>query len=125
MGNTLTYRHSKTTTENNQFPAISRYRGDLYSILATATYVLTETTDLTASYNYSKADFGQANFVDGLPLGLDYELHGVQTGLTWRFRKNTITRLQYGFYTYDEKNTGGWNNYTAHALFAMLTIKLP
>ncbi|MBL9166481.1 MAG: hypothetical protein JNN07_01930 [Verrucomicrobiales bacterium] len=125
LGNTLTYRHSKTTTENNQFPAISRYRGDLYSILATATYVLTETTDLTASYNYSKADFGQANFVDGLPLGLDYELHGVQTGLTWRFRKNTITRLQYGFYNYDEKNTGGWNNYTAHALFAMLTIKLP
>lgn len=125
LGNTLTYRHSKTTTEHNNFPAISNYRGDLYSVLATATYVLSETTDLTASYNYSKAEFGQANFAEGLPLGLDYELHGVQTGVTWRFRKNTTTRLQYGFYNYDEKNTGGWNNYTAHALFAMLTIKLP
>lgn len=125
LGNTLTYRHSKTTTEHNNFPAIANYRGDLYSILSTATYVLTQNTDLTASYTYSKADFGQANFAEGLPLGLDYELHGIQTGITWRFRKNTTTRLQYGYYNYDEKNTGGWNNYTAHALFAMLTIKLP
>ncbi len=125
LANTVTYRHTRTTTAQNDVPSIVPYRGDLYSFLSTATYVLTETVDLTGSYTYSRADYSQDNAAFGLPLGLDYELHGVQTGLTWRFRKSFTTRLQYGYYTYDEKNTGGWNNYAAHAVFAMVNIRFP
>lgn len=125
LGNTLTYRHSRTTTENNGVPYVVPYKGDLYSLVSSASYVLSETTDWTTSYTYSRSDYGQNNVVAGLPVGLDFELHGVQTGVTWRFRKTFTTRLQYGFYNYDEKNTGGYNNYTAHAVFAMLSVKLP
>jgi len=33
--------------------------------------------------------------------------------------------LQYGFFLYDEPSSGHFNNYTAHALFATLTMKWP
>ena len=125
LGSTVTYRHTRTTTEQNDVASIVPYRGDLYTLMANATYVLSETVDLNGTYTYSRADYGQENGLSGLPLGLDYELHGVQTGLTWHFRKKITTRLQYGFYTYDEKNTGGWNNYVAHSVFAIFSVKMP
>ncbi|MBI1839560.1 MAG: hypothetical protein HYR88_01755 [Verrucomicrobia bacterium] len=112
---TATYRHTRTTTEQSDIASVVPYRGNMYSVVSSATYALSPTTDLTGSYNWSRADYGQANIAEGLPLGLDYELHGAQGGVTWRFRKNVTTRLQYGFYHYDEKNTGGFNNYVAHA----------
>ena len=122
---TATYRHTRTTTTQNDIPSVDPYRGDLFSVVSSATYFLSSTTDLNANYNWSRADYGKKNFSEGLPLGLNYELHGAQGGVTWRFRKNVTTRLQYGFYHYDEKNTGGFNNYIAHAVFLSFNVKMP
>ena len=101
------------------------YRGDTYSALTSGTFALNPTTDLSASYSFSRADYGQNNAADGLPLGLEYQRHAVLAGVTKRWRKELTTNLQYGFFQYTEPSGGGLNNYTAHGIFATLTKKWP
>ena len=125
LNENFTYRHTRTTTAQNDIASVVPFQGDLYSVISGATYMLTPSTDLTANYTWSRADYGQDQFAGGLPLGLDYELHGLQTGVSWKFRKRFTTRVQYGFYQYDEKNSGGYNNYTAHAVFMTVNVKMP
>jgi hypothetical protein len=92
--------------------------------MASATYTLSTNTDLTANYMFARADYAQNNFAAGLTLGINYDWHTVQAGLTRRF-KNVTTNLQYGFYKYEEPTGGGFNDYTAHAVFATLTFHWP
>jgi hypothetical protein len=80
---------------------------------------------LLASYSYSSADFSQNNFAAGLPLGINYQQHAVQAGLTRRLGKNITARLQYGFFHYAEPSSGGANNYNAHSIFGLITLKMP
>ncbi|MBM3846380.1 MAG: hypothetical protein FJ405_08850 [Verrucomicrobia bacterium] len=119
----LTYRNTRTTTEANDMPSIAPFKGDLYSIISSITYVLTEKTDLVGSWTWSRADYGQVQ-PQGVPVGLDYDLHSIETGIRWKLRENLFARLQYGFYTYDERNTVGWNNYSAHTIFTTLNVRV-
>ena len=124
LNGTFSYRHSRTWTGHDHYPTFVDYEGDLYSVISSATYVMNRKTDLTASYTYSWADYGQNNEPAGLPVGIVYDWHIVSAGVTRRFRKNISTNLQYRFYHYDEGNTGGVNNYTAHGVLASLTMSL-
>jgi hypothetical protein len=81
-------------------------------------------TDLHASYFFSQADYRQHNSAAGLPLGISYERHGALAGVTYRWKPTLTTKLQYGFFDYDEPTTQRVNNYTAHAVFASLTYSL-
>ncbi len=87
LDTTFSYETSTTTTANNHTPTIAPYRGDIYSVLASGTYVLNQTTDLFASYSFSKADYHQDNFAAGVPMGIQYQQHAVQFGLTRRLGK--------------------------------------
>ena len=78
-----------------------------------------------AGYSFSDADYGQNNFAVGLPVGLQYQMHGLQVGLARRFGKNVTAKFQYRFNYYDEPSSGDANNYHAHALFATLTFRFP
>ena len=86
-------------------------------------YVLTAKTDLTAGYTISTADFQQDNFADGLPVGIHFDLNGLQAGVISRCTKNLTAKLQYGFYKYVEPSSGGANDYTAHAIFVSLNLR--
>jgi hypothetical protein len=125
LSTTFSYQDSKTSTADNASPAVVPYRGNIYSVLANATYVLTRDTDLLASYSFSRSDFSQDNFAAGLPLGIKYQQHAVQAALTHRLGRNVATKLQYSFYHYEEPTSGGVNNYDAHAIFATLSLRLP
>ena len=125
LSTTLSYSDTRTSTAQNGVAAVVPYRGDVYSVITSATYVLNQSTDLHASYSFSKADYGQNNEADGLPLGMVYDLHAMQVGVTRRFSKNVTTNFQYGFYNYEEPSSGTVNNYTAHGLFASLTWRMP
>jgi len=125
LSTTFSFQRSSTVTVNNGAAAVEPYRGDTYSVLSTATWVLTQTSDLLLTYSFSKADFSQDNFAAGLPLGIRYEEHAVQAGLTRRLGKNVVTKLQYGFAYYDEPSSGGANNFRANSILAMLTLRLP
>ena len=121
---TFNYYDSRATSTHNRVPSVVPYAGDIYSVMGSATYNLSTNTDLTASYAFSRADYEQDNFAAGLPLGINYDWHAVQAGITRRFR-NVSTNLQYAFYKYTEPTSGGFNDYTAHAVFATLTLRWP
>ena len=122
---TFSYQNSSTVTANNNAPTIAPYRGNIYSVFGSGTYILSPTTDLFASYSFSQADFAQDNFVAGLPVGIQYQQQGVQIGLTRRLGKNVRAQLRYGYYKYNEPSSGGADNYHAQSVFGMLTFKFP
>ena len=124
FSSTLHYYDSRANSEQNGGPSIEPYRGEIYSLLASATYAWSTNTDLSASYSFSRADYGQNNFAAGLPLGIEYDWHAVQGGIARRFRRATV-HLQYAFYQYAEPSIGGFNDYTAHGVFTTLNLRWP
>jgi hypothetical protein len=122
---TFSYQHARTVTAANDSPSVAPYEGDIYSVMASGTYVLNPKTDLTASYSFSMADFGQNNFAEGLPLGIKYQQHAVQAGIKRQIGKGKTLALQYSFYHYSEPSSGGFNNFNAHAIFGTLSFQLP
>jgi len=123
LSGTFTYSDSRTATAQNGDPSIVPYRGDVYSLAANASYMLNQDTDIRVTYAFSQANYGQNNFVDGLPLGLDYVRHGLMVGLTRRLSSRLTTNIRYGFYHYSEPNTGGVAAYNAQGVFASLMVK--
>lgn len=122
LSSTLSYRQNRTSTGHNFSPVVVDYEGDMYSVMTSATVMLNAKTDLTAGYTYSWADYAQGNFDAGLPVGIAYDWHIVSAGLHRKIRKNISTNLQYRFYKYDQENSGGFYNYTAHGILASLTM---
>lgn len=121
----FSYEPTTITTASANSPSIVPYRGSVYSVLGYCTYVLTEATDLSATYSFSDADYDQNNAANGLPVGIHYVQQAVQASLTHRFGKYVSARLQYGHYYYSEPSSGGAPNYTANAIFGMITFRLP
>jgi hypothetical protein len=125
LSSTLSYRDTRLATASEFSPVVVPYRGDVYSVLGSATYALSPSTDLQATYSFSRADYAQNNQANGLPLGIEYEMHGLEAGLTRRFGKRITTHLRYGFYKNYDASSAGANSYVAHALMASLTLSLP
>ena len=121
---TLSYQNARTITTANDSQSVAPYAGDIYGVMAGASYILNNKTDLSAGYSLSMADFSQDNFAAGLPLGIKYQQHGVQVGLKRRIGKSKILSLRYSFYHYDEPSSGGFNNFNAQAIFATLSFPL-
>jgi hypothetical protein len=94
-------------------------------MMNSATFVVSEKSDLFASYNFSMADFAQDNFAQGLPLGAKYQQHAFQVGLSRRFWEYFTGRLQYGFSLYDDAGSGHAADFTAHAVFGTVTVRWP
>lgn len=122
---TISYQESRTWTADNGGDIVVPYRGDTYSVLASSTFLLSDCTDLNATYSFSRARFAQHNFDAGLPMGIDYDLHGIQFGVTHRVNTNLTAGLQYGFFDYCEPTLHGFGDYTAHMVFATLAVRLP
>ncbi|HMJ88838.1 MAG TPA: hypothetical protein VK530_03430, partial [Candidatus Acidoferrum sp.] len=125
LSTTLSYQDSSVVTHDNGSTAIAPYRGDVWSLLASATYAVARATDLSASYGFSRGRYGQNHFAGGLPLGIDYDLHGVQTSLKHAFSKDVTASLGYGFFDYREPSARGFNDYTAHMIFGTVAVRLP
>jgi hypothetical protein len=123
LAGTVSYQNSRTTTANNDSLSVAPYRRDQWSLLASATYVLDDASDIFASYTFSQARYGQNNAADGLPLGLDYDRHGVQLGLLRRFSKSVTARLQYGYFAYHEPSGGNLFDFTAHQVLAVVNLR--
>lgn len=122
---TVAYQDARTVAMHERSEAVVPHRGDTWSVLTHGRFTLNQSTDLTAGYSFSAADFQQSNSATGLPLGMKYGLHGLQAGLVSRRTKNLTLKLQYGFYHYAEPSSGRFNDYTAHAVLAAATWHLP
>jgi len=123
LSTTFCYETSTLVTAAGGSPSVVPYRGDIYTVLASGTYVLNQNTDLFVGYFFSEANYGQNNFAAGLPLGVQYQRHSVQVGLSRRFKKNISAKLQYRFDHYDDPGGGGANNYRGHSIFGVLTFQ--
>jgi len=123
LSSSLSYQNSTAVTEAAGSPTVAPYRGDIYTVFADGTYVVSQATDLFFGYFFSQANYGQNNFSSGLPLGIDFQRHGAQCGLAHRFGKNVSAKLQYRFDYYSEPSSGGANNYRAHSIFGTLTYQ--
>jgi mono/diheme cytochrome c family protein len=114
---TISFQDTRSRALHDYSTAVVPYRGETWSFLGHGRYVLTARTDLTAGYTFSTANFRQDLLADGLAVGRRYDRHAIQAGLVSRCSENFTTKLQYGFYQYNEPSAGGANDYTAHAVF--------
>jgi hypothetical protein len=101
------------------------WQGQIYSALASATYLLNTNTDVHLAGVFSQSDFAQNNQATGLPAGINYQHYGLQVGVTRRFAKNLVANLAYSFYQYREPTSGNYNNYIAQGVLGSLTIPWP
>lgn len=120
----FTYSHSRLTTANNGDPSVVPYSGNVYTVIATASYALNPRTALQASYNFSRADYGQNNTA-GVPLGIDFTRHQLWVGLSRQFNRRVSASLRYSFSEYLEPSSGNMNNFTAHGIFATFDYRWP
>lgn len=114
---TATLNDMKTSSDINS-ELIVPYEGQVYTLLGTSNYTISKTLNWTMTYSFSRADFGQTDTGMNLPIGIDYDRHGMLTGLSKKVNDKSQVRLQYGFFTYDEPTIGGAADYTAHGIFA-------
>jgi len=121
----LTYSDSRTWSFANNDPSVVPYKGGVYMANASAGYALNQRTDLSASYSFAQADYGQNNGVAGVPLGLDYTRHNATIALVEHLSDEVSAALRYSFYTYAEPSAGGLTDYTAQGIFASLTFRWP
>jgi len=124
LSGAFTYNHSLTETTTYGNTSVVPYRGDIYTLAATAAYALNPKTGLQASYSYSDANYGQS-VSPGMPLGLDFTHHVLFVGLTRRLTQNLSTALRYQFSLYSEPSSGNLNNFTSQGVFATLIYKWP
>jgi opacity protein-like surface antigen len=91
--------------------------------MTSANYILDNLTDLTLAYDFSHADFTQPNQAAGLPLGVDYQSHGIRAGVARSILKRVKARLEYAWSHYDEPTSAHYSDFTAHGIFATLLVK--
>ena len=124
LSTTLSYTESKLISAVNNGVELVPYRGDIYSVISSATFALNMKTTLHASYFFSQADYDQGGQPGGVPVGLTYARHGLLSGVTCKLQESLSMKLQYGWFNYSEPSTLHANDYNAHAVFAGLTWTL-
>ena len=98
LSTTFSYQNATTVTAANNSPSVAPYEGNIYSVMASGTYLLNQKTDLTASYSFSTADFAQNNYAGGPPLGINYQQQSVQLGIRRQIGKGKTLGLHYSFF---------------------------
>jgi hypothetical protein len=125
LSTTFAYQNARTVTTANDSPSVVPYAGNIYSVILSGNYALSDKTSLIAAYAFSHGDFSQENFAEGLPLGIDYRQDTLVAGLQRKLNRNCSLGFQYRYYRYDEPSSGGFSNFDAHAVFATLACRLP
>jgi len=120
---TFSYSDSRTVTADNGNPSVVPYAGDIYAIIASARFVLSERTDLFGAYGFTKSDYSQDNYADGLPLGIDFTRNSFTAGFARKLTANCTVSLRYAWYDYAEPSSGGANDYAAHGVFATFNYR--
>jgi mono/diheme cytochrome c family protein len=120
----FSYQDTRINTPNPDY--IQSYKGNVYSALFNGLYIVNQSTDLSVNYSFSLADYAQPVLEQGPPpTGIRYQQHAVRAGISRRINKNMTARLQYGYFYYDEPTLAGFNDYTAHSVFATLACRIP
>jgi hypothetical protein len=119
----FTYSHSRLATSDNGDPSVVPYKGNIFTVNATANWLFSPRASLQLSYYFSGADYAQNNAAAGVPTGLNYQRYELIAGLTRQLTKNLSGTLRYEFSQYMEPSSGNLNNFTANGIMAILTYR--
>lgn len=119
----FSYFDTRTVAFANHVPSVTTHLGDVYTVLGSIGCVLDEKSELAGDYSFSHSNNFVNHSAHGLPLGKDYDQHGLMVTWKRRFGENIIAQLRYGFFVYHESSLGGANDYTAHLAAATLTVR--
>lgn len=122
---TFSLHDARTASAANDHPGLAAYRGRTYSVLYRGTYAWNDRTELSSSYAFSHANYGQEQWREGLPVGIEYSQHRYLAGLRRRLTDHIALTLRYGLFLYDEPGAGNMRDYTAHLVFATCSIRVP
>jgi hypothetical protein len=121
LNTSLTYTDSRLVTGNDDGAVLAPYDGWAASVLSSASWVATRSTDLQVTHAFARAEYQPQSLSEGLPLGMSYQRHAVSPAVIHRLSKHTTVTLRYGFFEYTEPTFGGARDYTAHLVMAGLT----
>jgi hypothetical protein len=107
----------------NSMPSIADSKNDYWTAGASMGFVLDEKTDIRAECSYYRADNYEANWIVGMPYGMDAREHTVGASISREIMRNVRLKLQYGYFYYRDETSGGHNNYDAHAVFSSLQFR--
>ena len=118
------YVLSKTETPTSDYTqAVLDAQNNYWTLNFNSTLALDNRTDLNVGYYYYRADNGQNNIVDGLPLGSDAEQQSVTATLTRRLTRNLRLNLKYAFTHWNDYASGGHFNYDSHLVYSSLQYR--
>ncbi|MBM4046568.1 MAG: hypothetical protein FJ279_15765 [Planctomycetes bacterium] len=131
----VSYQNTQTETATNGSNSVRPYEGNVLSLGAGLGYAFNEKTDVKANYVFSHADTfynngyaikAPAGWVAtdfGLPMGTQYQQHGLTTTLTHKLTKYMTAGLRYGFYFYENAANRHVDDYTAHLIGGFMNFK--
>ncbi len=119
------FTDSRTVSAQNNLPTIAAWKGQSYSAYGNVGFLWDERMDLSCSYSFSMADFGQPIAPGRVLAGTDYTLHGLRAGIARRLKNDVRVAAEYGFHKFDEPTAGGQNDYVAHGVFATFSLAWP
>jgi len=79
--------------------------------------VVDEATDLQALYTFYRADNYENNSRFSQPYGADLEEHGFSLGLRRKLSETLEGNVRYGFFTSNDGETGGFDDYDGHLVY--------
>ena len=121
LNTSLTCTDSRLVTGGDNGASLAPYDGQVISVLSSASWVATRSTDLHLTHAFSHADYQPQTLSEGLPLGMRYYWHALSPALVHRLSKHATLTLRYGYHHYTEPTFGGARDYTAHLVMAGLT----
>lgn len=90
---------------------------DYFTAQAVAGIVVDAKTDVQALYTFYLADNYENNSDYSQPYGADLQEHGFSLGLRRQLTEALEGSLRYGFYTSDNDETGGYDDYDGHLVY--------
>jgi hypothetical protein len=111
------------TSGTNYAQAVLKAQNNYWTVTFNSAVVLDDKTDLNLGFLYYQADNYNNNSRVGLPLGAGADEQSVTATLTRRITRNLRVSLKYAYSHYNDRASGGNNNYDAQMVYSSLQYR--
>jgi hypothetical protein len=118
------YVVSETKTPTSDYTrAVLNSQNNYWTVTFDSSVVVDDKTDLNLGFVYYQADNYNNNSSVGLPLGAGADEQSVTATLTRRITRNLRVSLKYAYSHYNDRASGGNNNYDAQMVYSSLQYR--
>lgn len=96
------------------------FTNDYWFVNSTVTFVADDKTDIAAYYSYYLADNYVNNSAFTQPFGAGAEEHTIGATVTRKLTERMRLKLRYGFFTYHDETSGGYNDFDGHLVYSSI-----